>query len=302
MKVFIAGATGVLGRRAVRELVEAGHAVTGVARSESKAALVRGMGAEPVEVDLFDREAVKVAVAGHGVVINLATRIPPPSQAARPGAWSENDRIRSEASGHLVDAALDAGAGRYVQESIAFIYPDRGDRWIDEDVPLDPPALGRANQAAEDQAGRFGQGGGAAVVLRFGQFYAADAVHTRFMSRMARWRLPAVPGPKTAYVPAVAADDAAVAVVAALDAPAGTWNISDDVPLTRQAFNRAVADALGVKAPLVTGTSLLRMSPSTRFYLRSQRVSNRRFKEATGWSPRYPDAGTGWRALVAGRV
>lgn len=91
--------------------------------------------------------------------INLATKIPSPSQAARRSAWAENDRIRSEASRNLVEAALAAGAGRFVQESIAFIYPDCGDRWIDEDVPLDPPVIGRANQAAEAQAGRFAEAG-----------------------------------------------------------------------------------------------------------------------------------------------
>jgi 2-alkyl-3-oxoalkanoate reductase len=128
MKVFVAGATGVLGRRAVGQLVEAGHAVTGVARSEEKAALVRKWGVEPVEVDLFNLPAVTAAVDGHGVVINLATKIPSPSHAARRSAWAENDRIRSEASRNLVEAALAAGVGRFVQESIAFLYPDCGDR------------------------------------------------------------------------------------------------------------------------------------------------------------------------------
>lgn len=299
MKVFVAGATGVLGRRAVSQLVEAGHAVTGVARSKEKATLVRKLGAEPAEVDLFDLAAVTAAVDGHSVVINLATKIPSPFQAARPSAWAENDRIRSEASRNLVEAALAAGAGRFVQESIAFIYPDCGGRWIDEDVPLDPPVIGRANQAAEAQAGRFTEAGGVGVVLRFGQFYAWESIHSRYMRRMARWRLPALPGPKAAYAPAIAAEDAAAAVVAALAVPAGTWNVGDDEPLTRQAFHRALAAALGVKAPMGTGTTLLRMNRNTRFYLRSQRISNRRFKEATGWSPRYPDAGAGWRAMVA---
>ncbi|MGH3865054.1 MAG: NAD-dependent epimerase/dehydratase family protein [Pseudonocardiaceae bacterium] len=299
MRVFVTGATGVLGRRVVPLLVGAGYAVTAVAQSEEKAALARKLGAEPAKVDLFALAAVRAAVEGHGVVINLATKIPSPSRAARPSAWSENNRIRCEASRNLVDASLGAGVERFVQESIAFIYPDCGDRWIDEDVALDPPVLARATQVAEAQAGRFTKAGGIGVVLRFGQFYAWESVHSQYMHQMARWRLPALPGPKNAYAPAIAAEDAATAVVAALDVPAGIWNVSDDEPLTRQAFHRALADALGVKAPLTTGTTLLRLTNSTRFYLRSQRVSNRRFKEATGWSPRYPDAGTGWRAMIA---
>ncbi|SFQ02743.1 Nucleoside-diphosphate-sugar epimerase [Amycolatopsis arida] len=299
MKVFVTGATGVLGRRAVPELVRAGHEVTAVARSADKAALLRGWDAEPVGVDLFDPAAVCAAVAGHDVVVNLATRIPPPSRAAFSRAWAEGSRLRSEASRNLVDAALAAGADRFVQESIAFIYPDSGDRWIDEDVPLDPPALGRANQAAEAQAARFTAAGGTGVVLRFGQFYAPEAVHTRYMLSMLRRRMPALPGPRDAYSPTVAAEDAGTAVAAALDVPAGTWNVCDDEPLTRAAFHRAVAEALGVRPPLGTGSLLFRLSGNTRFYLRSLRVANRRFTAASGWSPRYPDAASGWRALLA---
>jgi nucleoside-diphosphate-sugar epimerase len=301
MKVFVTGATGVLGRRTVPLLVAAGHAVTAVARSPQKAALVRTLGAEPVEVDLFDVSAVKTAVEGHDGVVNVATRIPPPSRAALPGAWSENGRLRSVASRHLVDASLAAGVGRFVQESIAFIYPDCGDRWIDEDVALDPPALGRPTVDAESQARRFTEAGGVGTALRFGQFYSSDSAHTQYMCRMARRRLPPLPGPGSAYGPAIAVEDAASAVVAALAGPAGVWNVTDDEPLTRRAFNRAVADALGVGAARGTGTTLLRLSGNTRFYLRSQRVSNRRFKEATGWVPRYPDAAAGWAAMVAGR-
>ena len=86
-KVFVAGATGVLGKRAVARLVAEGHEVTGVARSEQKAQLLRRLGAAPVAVDVFDAAAVRDAVAGHDVVMNLATHIPPLSKAAAPGAW-----------------------------------------------------------------------------------------------------------------------------------------------------------------------------------------------------------------------
>src|SRR5206468_5182859 len=105
MKVFVAGSTGVLGRRAVRLLVAAGHDVTAAVRSEEKAALVRAMGAHPVRVDLFDAAAVEDAVRGHEAVVNLATHIPPMSQTTRTSAWAETDRTRREVSPKLVDAA-----------------------------------------------------------------------------------------------------------------------------------------------------------------------------------------------------
>src|SRR5437660_1162349 len=96
--------------------------VTAVARSEAKAAWVRSVGAAPVNVDLFDPAGVKGAVAGHDVVCNLATHIPPTAKMVLPGAWDENNRIRREVSRNLVDAALAAGAERYIQEAVCFLY------------------------------------------------------------------------------------------------------------------------------------------------------------------------------------
>lgn len=299
MRVFVTGATGVIGRRVLPRLVAAGHEVTAVARTPVKAEGVRSAGAHPVTLDLFDPEAARRALDGHDAVINLATRIPPPTQAATPSAWREGTRLRTEGSRVLADAAIAVGVPRFVQESIAFIYSDRGSEWIDEDVPLDPPPLAAGNVAAEASARRFGDAGGIGVVLRFGQFYAWESAHTRAMCRQARLRLPAMPGPRDAYCPAVAVDDAAAAAVAALDVTGGTWNVCDDRPLTRDEYNAGVAEALGVRPPLLTGTALLRLSSATRFYVRSQRISNQRFRSATGWSPAFPDARIGWVSMAA---
>jgi nucleoside-diphosphate-sugar epimerase len=131
MRVFVAGATGVVGRRAVRALTRAGHDVTALARTPAKAELARSLGATPAQGSLFDAEWLRTAVAGHDAVCNLATHIPPLTRAADPRAWDENTRIRREGSSNLVDAALAAGATCYVQESIAFLYGDHGDEWVD---------------------------------------------------------------------------------------------------------------------------------------------------------------------------
>src|SRR5438132_6178499 len=159
MKVFVAGATGVLGKRAVRLLVEGGHDVTAVARSQEKAALLEALGTTPVTLDLFDAAAVKSAVAGHDAVLNLATHIPAGARAALPGGFAENDRIRREVSRNLVDAALATGATRYVQESITFGYADAGDQWIDEDSPVSVPSYAQSALDAEANAARFTDAG-----------------------------------------------------------------------------------------------------------------------------------------------
>lgn len=300
-RVFVAGGTGVVGRRAVRLLVEAGHTVTALARTAEKAAEVRAAGATPERGDLFDRDLLREAVAGHDVVVNLATSIPPLSKAAVPGSWATNDRIRTEGSTNLVDAVLAAGIGRYVQESIVFPYADAGDRWIDAETgTFDPGKVMAAVPVAEANAARVTEAGGVGVVLRFGQFYAPEASHTVSQVALARTGIGPVVGPPDGYFSLVHADDAATAVVAALDAPAGTYDVCEDEPLTRAEAAAALGAAVGRKPKvLAPGRAAKAGGAATSPLVRSQRVSNRRFKEATGWAPRYPSPREGWAAVVA---
>ncbi len=300
MKIFVAGATGVLGRRAVAQLVRSGYDVTGVARSPAKSALLRNLGATPAEIDVFDPVQVANAVRGCDVVMNLATHIPPASKAALPSAWKENDRIRRDVSRILVDAAIAVGAKRYVQESIAFAYEDRGDARLDEDVPLDTPKRVAAIRDAEASAGRFTASGGVGVVLRFGAFYAADASSMEVQLKLAKRGILPMPGPAHAYVSVIHLDDAAAAVVAALDVPAGTYNVTDDEPITRAELGALLAGLVGRKRLVAPPGALVAAGGKTmRMVARSQRVSNERFKKASGWEPRFATAHDGFPAVVA---
>jgi nucleoside-diphosphate-sugar epimerase len=300
MRIFVAGATGILGRRAVAALVDAGHDVTGVTRSAEKAALLEKLGATAEAVDVFDAAAVARAVAGHEVVANLATHIPTLSRMRLRSAWRENDRIRGEVSRNLVDASLATGVSRYIQESIAFMYADAADAWIDEDAPLDVLDYVEAGIEAEAQARRVTDAGKTGIVLRFGMFHAPESEQTQMVVRMARRRVFAMFGPKDGYLPAVSVDDCATAVVAALGAPPGVYNIVDDEPLTRTEYATALAEALGVKSLRFPPAVAARAAGSPGSMLaRSQRVSNARFKQATGWAPRYSSFRDGWPAMVA---
>jgi nucleoside-diphosphate-sugar epimerase len=300
MRIFVAGGTGVVGRRAVERLLAAGHSVTVVARTPEKAARAASLGAEPVQVSLFDRDALTAAVARHDVVVNLATHIPHLRQAAMPGAWAENDRIRTEGAANLAYAALAAGATRFVQESITFTYPDSGDAWIDEDTPIDTGPSLRSVAAAEASAHRFTEGGGTGIVLRFGLFYAPDAAHTEEQIGAARRGIGAVVGDVDAYQSMIHADDAAAAVVAALGAPAGTYNVVESEPSTKRAVAEAVGAAVGRRPRvLVPGKAAKLAGKAAAPLARSQRVSNRRFVAATGWEPAFPSVQTGMPAVVA---
>jgi len=297
MRVFVAGATGVVGRRAVARLVAAGHQVTGVARSPEKAALLASLGAVVATVDLFDSPAVRTAVAGHDVVVNLATKIPPPAEMARMSAWAENERIRREASGNLADAAIAAGASVFVQESLAFLYGEHGDAWVDAaSTPTAASAFSGAVETAEANVARFTAAGGRGVVLRFGRFYASDSDQTRAQVHAARRGFALDVGRPDSYAPMIDADDAAAAVVAALDAPAGTYDIVDDEQLTRHEQGGAWAAAVG-RRRLWRPPAFLAPKMSS-FLAASQRVANTRFREATSWRPSSPSVRAGFRKVV----
>jgi nucleoside-diphosphate-sugar epimerase len=299
MKIFLTGATGVIGRRVIPLLISAGHTVSAVARSPEKAAALARSGVSPVQVDLFDAVVVRAAVAGHEAVVNLATHIPPSSRVMLPGAWRENDRIRSVASGVLAEAARFGGAGRFVQESFAPIYPDRGDAWITEEVPVRPVRYNRTAVQAEESAARFTQGGGAGVVLRFAFFYGPDSEFTRELIRAARkgWALGF--GRPEAYFSSVSHDDAAAAVVAALTVPAGIYNVVDDEPLPRRAFYDSLAEALGVPPPrMLPAWAKILAGSLGETMARSQRISNRKLRQACRWAPSSPSVREGWRTVV----
>jgi nucleoside-diphosphate-sugar epimerase len=299
VKVFVAGATGVLGRRVVTGLVGAGHDVSALARTDGRAVLLQSLGATPVIAELFDPEAMGQAVAGHDVVCNLATHIPPVSKASRSGAWAENDRIRTEGSHTLVEASLAGGVPRYVQESVAFLYRDGADRWLDESAPVEPVGGMRSATVAEANAARVSAAGATAVILRFAAFYGPDSDSVLAMIRLARRRIALSAGPNR-YMSSITTDDAAAAVLSSLSAPGGLYNIGDDEPLTGREFFAALAGALGVRPPFIAPAGLAKLAGTMAVAAtRSQRVSNRAFVDATGWKPVYPSVRTGWPMVVS---
>lgn len=300
MRIFVTGATGVVGRRAVPLLISRGHQVTAVGRNPGGRAALEKAGATTIGLDLFDADAVRRTVAGHDVVVNLATHMPPTSfRMLLPGAWRENDRVRREGSAILADAAAAGGVKRFVQESFAPIYEDAGDRWIDERAPARPVSYNRTVLDAERSAERFGREGKDWVVLRFAAFYGPDSrVLADMLKLMARGIAP-IPGRPDAWLSSVSHDDAATAVVAALGVPSGIYNVCDDEPLTRRDYFAAIADAFALPHPRPMPALATKLMGSPGELLsRSLRMSNEKLRRS-GWSPRYPSAREGYRAVAA---
>ncbi len=300
MKCFVTGATGVIGRPLIPALVGAGHEVVAVARGPAKAAHLRAVGAAPIGVDLFEPAAVLDATGGCDAILHLATNVPPTSKAGRPSSWAMHNRLRTEATVNLVAAGEANGATRFVKESITFVYPDAGDEWITETTPPDPAMITMApTLEGEQHALAFADHAGrAAVVLRYGLFYGGVGNRaTDEMLRLARWHLSTIAGRPDAYMSSIHADDAATAVLAALDAPTGLYNVVDDEPLPRVDHLAATSSAFGLRRLHPIPAWMLRLvagRSAASALVASQRVSNAQFRTTTGWAPAYPSAREGW--------
>jgi nucleoside-diphosphate-sugar epimerase len=292
--IVITGATGVIGRRVVRRLSAAGHRVAGVTRSPRGRAAIEALGARPVAADVFDEAALTRAFAGATTVVNLLTHIPSAHRMAEPGAWAENDRLRRVASAAIARAAQAAGAERLVQESLAFVYADGGDAWLDEDAPVAGGGATTTASVAETNARELFAGD--TVVLRFGLFIGSDSGLTQADVEQARRGISPSIGRRDAYRPTVWLDDAAAAVAAALDAPAGTYNVADSDPPTRGEIDAALAAVVGRDG---LRSALQEIPPELEPVTRSQRVSSGRLRSATGWEPRVRGGTEGWRLIAA---
>lgn len=299
-RVLVTGATGVVGRLAIPQLVAGGYRVTAVGRTPERRAELTALGAEAIALDILDPAEVRRALAGHDVVVNLATHMPASLlQVFWRRSWRENDRVRRDGSANLVDAAIAAGVSRFVQESFAPVYEDGGSRWIDEGWPQRPVPYNRTVIDAERSAARFTANGGIGVVLRFAAFYGPDPF-LRDMVRTVRRGFSPLPGRPDAYLSSVSHEDAAAAVVAALEAPAGAYNVTDDEPLERREWADALADAAGVRHPRLLPAWLTGLGGSlVELLSRSQRITNRKLKSIGGWRPRFSSAREGLRAAVA---
>src|SRR5262249_36625531 len=194
----------VIGRRLIPQLLSRGHAVTAAVTASSRPI---APAARQVVVDLFDVDALTRAMRGHEVVVNLATHMPsPPWKMFFRSAWRSNDLIRTRGVANLVDAALTGGATRFIQESFALAYPDRGDAGIRGDTKLAPSAYNKTVLDAEASVDRHVAAGGTGVVLRFAAFYGPDAMQVRTYIDGLRRGWAALPGGPRRYISSISHD------------------------------------------------------------------------------------------------
>lgn len=310
MKVFVAGASGVIGRPLVRQLVAAGHQVTGTTRHEERAEEIRAAGAQAVVCDVYDAAALEAAVreAKPDVVVNQLTSLPQRYDPRKASFYEETNRVRSEGGHNLVEAARAAGVRRFLTQSISFLYAPEGDWVKDEGArPYDdaPGHFGPAVRAMLDHEREVVESPDfEGLVLRFGQFYGPGTYYARdghLGREVQRRRFPIV-GEGTGTFSFLHVEDAAGATVTALDHGApGVYNVVDDEPAALREWLPVYAEALGAKPPRRVPFWLARLvagKPVAEQAVGLRGASNAKAKRELGWQPRYPSWRQGFREAL----
>lgn len=308
MKVFVAGATGVLGHRLVADLVERDHDVVGLARDDAGAATVREAGGEPVRGDLLEPDTIERAVPESvDAVVHAATAIPTGTKTTK-ADWETTDRLRREGTETLTAAAAEAGADRYLQQSIVWLARQDDGSTIDEDSEPNTDAITQSALDGEEIATNAGEEYGFDVVaLRGGWFYAPDAAHTRGIGEnLLDRRMPIIGrgllGRGDAELSLLHVDDAASAYVAAIEGDAaGVYNVVDDRPVTLAAFLRCFAAALNAPNPLRIPGWLARLAVgkhTVSMLTNPFPATNERFRRDFDWEPQHPTYKEGIQQVV----
>jgi nucleoside-diphosphate-sugar epimerase len=260
----------VLGRRLVRQFAERGHAVVGLVRSTNGENIVRALGGEPRQADLFHADSLAKAADGCDTVIHAATAIPT-KRRATPGDWAMNDRIRRQGTRRLTEAAGKIGAKAYLQQSVVWVARPKDGAAFDEDSPTVPDPSVQSAIDAETIAREAGSVDGfTTAVLRGGAYYDSDSAHTQML---------AAEQPRN-----------------------GVWHVVDNDPVTVRDLLLAWASRLGARPPRRVPVWLAKWLAGediVRYFTSSTRTTNARLRRDFGWTPRYPSYREGLDQIVA---
>jgi 2-alkyl-3-oxoalkanoate reductase len=300
MRVFVAGATGAIGRRLVPQLVEAGHQVTAITRSKEKRGMLSHLGAEAVLCDVFDagRLGSVVARVEPDAVINQLTELPQRLNPRKLGEYyAANNRVRREGTANLLSAALGAGVRRFIVQGAAYWYAPTDGPVKTEEAPvyLDAPApIGPAVQTMKSvEEAVLSADGMEGVVVRYGMFYGPGTWYAKDgdVGRQVRKRRYPMIGRGEGTYSFIHVDDAASATLAALErATPGVYNVVDNEPASAAQWMPIYAAALGAKRPPRVPAFLARLIAGdvlVTWMLGLRGASNEKIKRELGWHPRY---------------
>jgi 2-alkyl-3-oxoalkanoate reductase len=300
MRVFVAGATGVIGQFLVPGLVGAGHEVTGTTRSALKANQLKGQGATPVIVDGLDREAVLKAVtaAQPEVIIHQMTSLTSlRSLRNLDKSFAVTNELRSTGTDYLLEAAQQAGTRRFIAQSfIGWNYAMSGSQVKTEDDPLTadpPPGTSRSMAALKHLEQAVPPAVPEGLVLRYGLLYGHGASDP-MLEAVRKRQLPVIGGGAGIWSWIEVTDAAAATVAAVTRGAPGLYNVVDDEPAPVAQWLPGLASSLGVRPPMHAPAWLGRLLGGemvTEWMMQGRGASNAKAKRELGWTPKYPS----WR-------
>lgn len=310
MRIFVAGATGAIGRRLVPLLVDSGHSVAGLTRTPAKTGLLRQLGADPVVADALDEKAIHAAIAAArpDVIVHQLTDLKGASDLRKfDHGFASSNRLRSTGTDHLLAAARACGVKRIVAQSFCgWPYARTGGYVKSEDDPLDqdPPrefrrtldAIRHLERAVTTTPGLVG------VVLRYGGFYGpgTGVFDPAMIDRIRKRRMPLIGG-GAAWWSFLHIDDAAAATALAVERGEGIYNIVDDDPAAVHDWLAELAAMLGAKPPFRIPAWLGRLAAGEHIVVmmtESRAGSNAKAKRELGWVPSHPSWRQGFAEII----
>lgn len=278
MKISIVGSTGVLGRQVVPRLLERGHEVKAIVRTQAQATYLQRLGVQTFVGDILVKETLSAALEGSDAVLHLATAIP--SNLIH-GDWTMNDSIRRDGTRNLLHCAMESGVRRYIQQSIIMLYGDYGQQIVDESASLQPSTR---IQSAFDMEQQVRESKLEWCILRGGHFYGPYTRTDETWREQARSGQLWLPTNPEALISLVHVIDMSRAVVdAAEQAKSGSiYNVVDDRPVSYSELYSFVAHQIGVAEPEL---NQIRMP--------SLGCSNNRIKTDLRWHPAFPSFRSG---------
>jgi nucleoside-diphosphate-sugar epimerase len=306
MRIFVAGATGTLGRPTVRALVSRGHQVVGLTRTDAGARRIEAIGARAVIGNALDAERLETLVvdARPEVVIHLLTALPPAGVMRKTHLRPTNE-LRTTGTANLIAGSAAAGARRIVAESFVAVYGNgQFSSPVSEDTPLPPLQDGvlkdtvLALRSLEDQLRAATTSSGIeTVALRIGLLYGSDVPHTRLMIEQAQSGRLFLPAGLSGIGSFVHNDDAAAAIVAAVERPnvSRVYNIVDDRAIPMTEFMTQLTAAVSAPPPKTVPSWVVRMMAPVIAVMGSAKLplDNSKAKHELGWNPIYPTVADG---------
>ena len=304
MHVFVAGASGAIGRRLIPRLVAAGHEVTATTRTSAKAQELRALGARPVVADGLDAAAMTAAVAAAApdAIVHQMTALAAKPDLRRFDRWfATTNELRTRGTDILLAAARDAGVGRFVAQSyVGWNNPRTGGPVKAESDGLDPHPLKMQRQSVaairyleETVPAAVADG----IVLRYGNFYGPGASES--LAELVRKRRFPLIGDGAGVWSWIHLDDAAAATLAALErGGAGVYNVTDDDPAPVSEWLPYLAEVVGAKPPMRVPTPVARLlagAVPTQWMTEGRGASNAKAKRELHWSPAWRSWRDGFR-------